>query len=235
VRCGRAVLTPRAAFGTLSADTVNTHALSLSAALLVGGHSTRMGQDKALLTWHGRPLWQHQLEILRALAPASLYVVGRAERLRLPPGIDPVADAIPEAGPLAGLVAVLRRLCTTHLLLLGVDLPHMTRAWLQDLWQSCAPDCGVVPLTDRYEPLAAVYPKAIGSLAAALLQRGERRMHVLVKEGIERGLLKAVPVRPEDRSLLINANTPEEWARLQSPDASRAATSPRNEANGLTR
>jgi molybdopterin-guanine dinucleotide biosynthesis protein A len=54
--------------------------LPFAAALLAGGKSRRMGRDKALLPveWEGAsvPLWERQLSILKALAPAELVISG---------------------------------------------------------------------------------------------------------------------------------------------------------------
>ena len=41
--------------------------MNLSAVLLAGGESRRMGQDKATLEFRGGPLWQRQLELLDQL------------------------------------------------------------------------------------------------------------------------------------------------------------------------
>ena len=45
--------------------------MNISAVLLAGGESRRMGQDKATLLFRGKPLWQIQLELLRKLEPAE--------------------------------------------------------------------------------------------------------------------------------------------------------------------
>jgi len=48
--------------------------MNISAVLLAGGESRRMGQDKATLLFRGKPLWQIQLELLRKLEPAEIHV-----------------------------------------------------------------------------------------------------------------------------------------------------------------
>jgi len=46
--------------------------MNISAALLAGGESHRMGRDKATLLFYGKPLWQIQLDLLQKLEPAEI-------------------------------------------------------------------------------------------------------------------------------------------------------------------
>ena len=46
--------------------------MKISAVLLAGGESRRMGKDKATLFFGGKPLWQIQLELLRKLEPSEI-------------------------------------------------------------------------------------------------------------------------------------------------------------------
>ena len=64
----------------------------------------------------------------------------------------------------------LARTRTSHLVALGVDMPFVTAAQLQDLCHRANPGCGVVPtIGRRAEPLAAVYPaEAYVDFTAAL-------------------------------------------------------------------
>ena len=53
--------------------------MKISAVLLAGGESRRMGKDKATLSFQGKPLWQIQLELLRQLMPQEIFVSARSD------------------------------------------------------------------------------------------------------------------------------------------------------------
>ena len=53
--------------------------MNISAVLLAGGESHRMGQDKATLVFRGKPLWEIQLDLLRKLQPREIFLSARTD------------------------------------------------------------------------------------------------------------------------------------------------------------
>ena len=94
--------------------------MDLSGFVLAGGKSTRMGQDKALLNWHGQTLLDHMVELLRSAAN-PVQVVGR----------DPLPDRLPGLGPLSGIATGLAMSSTDANLFVAVDLPLLTQDFLK--------------------------------------------------------------------------------------------------------
>ncbi len=166
-----------------------------------------MGREKAFLEIEGEPLWRQQIETLRALEPAELFIAG-------PPRHEwseheVIADAQPETGPLAGLVAGLRRARASLLVVLAVDLPMMPASYLRQLLEGSSAECGVVPLRgDFFEPLAAVYPSASLALAEANLRDGVYALQDFARACVAQGLVRPSPVAPEDEALFANLNRP---------------------------
>lgn len=164
-----------------------------AAALLLGGKSRRMGTDKAMLDWHGRPLWQHQLEKLFALHPAQLLLstgpyLNRAklfeETLRFSSNEivpDVVSDNAVDCGPLGGIVACLERCRFDYLVVLAVDLPRMETALLKRFVDAAFDSkMGQVATIDQhFEPMAAVYPKSALGFAEEQLSKGNLRLQDL--------------------------------------------------------
>lgn len=96
--------------------------------VLAGGLSSRMGRDKALLSWQGRPLIEHQLAVLREAGVDEVLVSG--ERA----AYGGIADALPQAGPLGGLAGVARaEPGETDVLVVPVDMPLLSADLLRRL------------------------------------------------------------------------------------------------------
>jgi len=188
---------------------------TFSAALLVGGQSTRMGCDKALLPWPGpdRVLWRRQLSILEELQPEQIFWSGPL-RPGVPEHVITVEDAVKAAGPLAGISACLQLLPSELLVVLAVDMPEMNAAFLRRMLATCSPGCGAVARHgDFFEPLAAVYPKEIAPLATKQLEANRLALQDFMVRGIETGVLRSISVASEDRALLRNLNEPRDLSK----------------------
>lgn len=190
--------------------------MTLTCVLFAGGESRRMGADKALLQFNGRPLWAKQLTILREVKPEALWVSARTRPAWCPPEIETVLDEPPSRGPLSGLGAALKKLRTTHLLALAVDLPRMEARHLKMLWGRARPDGGVLPMNGEVaEPLCAIYPSGEFVLEAAERALAGNNFSLQKYTGflLEAGRLEAVHPLESERNFYLNVNTPDELAR----------------------
>ncbi len=101
-------------------DLDSTPELTVSAYVLAGGQSRRMGQDKALLTLAGHPLIAHALSALRAAGLSPVIAGARSDLSRFASVIpDPNSDL----GPLSGICAALESSSARSAVFLPVDLP----------------------------------------------------------------------------------------------------------------
>jgi len=191
--------------------------MNISAVLLAGGESRRMGKDKATLLFRGKPLWQIQLELLRKLEPTEIFVSARTDLPWRPGNVHFVADDPPSRGPLSGLAAALARMRAKHLLALAIDMPFMTEKYLRFLCSQIDSGRGVLPKIDnRAEPLAAIYPQeALANVQSAL--SGEDFSLQTVTGGlVAAGKLQVMPVTTQERKLFWNMN---ELAGLRSSES----------------
>src|SRR5262245_25811683 len=88
--------------------------------ILAGGQSRRMGRDKATLKWGPASLLDHMTQLLSTVAD-PVRVVGREE----------LPDRIPGKGPLGGILTALETSERENNLVLAVDLPLLTPAFLE--------------------------------------------------------------------------------------------------------
>ncbi|HEX8678793.1 MAG TPA: molybdenum cofactor guanylyltransferase [Chthoniobacterales bacterium] len=179
-----------------------------SAVLLAGGKSSRMGRDKAFVEIDGVPLWQRQLRLLEQLAPAEIYLAGPPREEWNDAACTVIPDAQEDSGPLAGIVSALRRSRTPLLLALAVDLPNITSDYLERLLDLCTNDRGVVPRTDRFEPLVAIYPARALSTAEQLLSARSYSLQAFARRCVAEHFVVEHQVAPADTALFLNMNTP---------------------------
>jgi molybdenum cofactor guanylyltransferase len=181
--------------------------MKISAALLAGGESRRMGEDKATLLFQGQPLWQIQLRLLRQLTPQEIFVSARSDPDWRPADIQFVADDPPSRGPLSGLAASLATMRSEHLLALAIDMPFMTDKYLTFLCSQIEPCRGVIAKIDeRFEPMVAIYPRdALASVQSAL--SGEDfSLQTLTSRLVAAGKLRVTNVTSQERKLFLNVN-----------------------------
>lgn len=176
----------------------------------------RMGQDKALLDWQGKPLWQVQLEKLRALQPARLLVACRKEQgLHEGPAKDLTAEWLfdsPEhgSGPMLPILHALRQ-TSMPLLVLAVDMPDMTPAFLNGLLSHQCDKALFCQTTHGIEPLAGIYTPALQPLLEAAAMASRFSLRRFIENAVHQELAIVLPLSPADQLLFHNANTPGEW------------------------
>jgi len=144
--------------------------------VVAGGRSRRMGRDKALLPWAGTTLLDHAIARLGAVCDEVRVLSGSEARYR-DRGRPVDLDAVPDAGPLAGLAIALAVAAPREALLLGVDMPFVTADLLRGLRDALPGWDAVVPATKGGpEPLCAVYGAACLEPVRAALAAGDLKM-----------------------------------------------------------
>jgi molybdenum cofactor guanylyltransferase len=141
------------------------------AGIFVGGKSTRMnGRPKGLLpSPEGRPIVERWLTLCEGLGLPCVLVGDATPYAAL--GVGSVADVRAGAGPLAGLVALMRARPAEHVLSLACDMPLVTATLLERLAFSEPDAAALAPRRDGlFEPLFARYD------SARVLAAGERQL-----------------------------------------------------------
>ena len=178
----------------------------LSAAVLAGGFSTRMGLDKAALPVAGMTMLVQQVWKLRALGIEDIMISGAEQEIA---GVRFVSDVYPHRGPLSGIHACLAAARREAVLFLGVDTPLVPAEALQKLISAHEGNVTLLRCGEQAEPLIGIYDRALSPLCEAILQSERTGVWQL----LNRTTVKTVSF-DGDPLLLLNVNTPEDYARL---------------------
>lgn len=204
-----------------------------SAVILAGGYSKRLGQEKSLLEFEGKPLIFWTLKKLTSVADEVLVVArNEAHAARLIEAVDafmPGAaiftwDEIEGYGPVAGLYAGMKKAKGELCFAAACDLPFLSPRVVDRLFQIAVLAQeegldGAVPVhpDGLFEPLHCVYGREkMQKACERAMERGERRVHAPLRELA----IRSVPVdllRPLDEELLtfFNLNTAEDLQRAR--------------------
>lgn len=190
--------------------------LLLSTFILAGGKSTRMGQDKALMTIQGTPLLKRTCEIALALTPQVYIITPWINRYAeiVPSQCQFILEPEPPQAPLIGFSLGLAQIQTPWILLLACDLPKLRletlQTWAKTLTELPSKiDIYISRNPKGWEPLCGFYrQRTLGSLQA-YLQKGERSFQTW----LDTQTIQELPL--ENQDIFFNCNTPEDWIKLQ--------------------
>lgn len=183
--------------------------------LLLGGHSTRMGQDKLRMRLpEGCCLAERAARGLAARCGRLVAVRRQGSEAFDLPGFRELFDAEPGGGPLAGLVGALEQAETPWLLLAGGDMPELDAAFLTAFMALAERDGHRALMIGRgrhLEPLPLAVPLALAAEIQQRFARGERSLQRAVPaDRLHVAAPAELNLRPLDRPWL-SLNTPGEW------------------------
>lgn len=186
--------------------------MELSAVILSGGQSTRMGQDKAGLVLEGQTFLERLMAQLGDI-PDIYLSVGKADRYAGCP-VPHIADEYPGCGPISGIQKALTVCRNDCLFVTACDMPYMDSSFAFYLSGFLTDEAdAVIPvgMDGRTHVLGAIYRKRVRPVLEAQLGQGDRRlMNVLEKIRVA-----YVPIEnPEQERKLMNINRPQEYQGL---------------------
>jgi len=186
--------------------------ISISAIILTGGRSSRMGQPKALLPFDGEPLIAHLVRRLQRCFPDVVVVA--APNQELPPlPVTLTQDAIAYQGPVGGMVYGLQAARGELCFITSCDAPFLNLTLVTHLLSLADAYDVVVPYwQERLQPLHAVYRRSVLPLLQEQLERKELRPIFLYQK------VRTREVSEEELRLLDpeglsfrNMNSPEDY------------------------
>ena len=192
--------------------------MSVSAAIMAGGKSKRMGQDKAWIELDGEPLIRRVANVLAQVADEVIVVANDPKYATL--GLRVVPDRFPGGGALGGIATGVSAATHDRVLVAACDMPFLSaEVWRVLLDHRYEADVVIPKIGGEFETLHALYTKACLASMERSLAAGKMRVisffdEVRVQAIEERELRVADPTL---RSF-TNVNTPEELANaLRAP------------------
>ena len=133
--------------------------------VLAGGASSRMGKDKGLCDFKGKPLVSYAIDILQPLCDniiISSNNINDYQRFGLPV----YEDIYKNIGPIGGIYTCLKKSSTIANLVVSCDTPFLISSVLKFVLENSDNYDVVAPKHGKsfYEPLAAYYSKSIVNL-----------------------------------------------------------------------
>ena len=177
-----------------------------SAAVLAGGKSTRMGADKAGLTFQGMTLAAYQAEKFKALGLSDLMLSGCRQDI---PGTRFVPDALPAHGPLSGIHACLGAAEHDAVLFLSVDVPLVPVETLRALLDAHTGGITLLSVDGAPQPLIGVYDRSLRAAAEEILKSSNTAVRRLFEKNPPR-----LVVYTGNPALMRNCNMPEDYEWL---------------------
>jgi molybdopterin-guanine dinucleotide biosynthesis protein A len=203
--------------------------------VLAGGKSSRMGKDKSLLRFSGRPMVEIAVEKLREFC-AAVSIVGNREDLTVYASV--VQEERIDCGPGAGIEAGLKAETQGWALFLPVDVPlvpvELLRNWMQAVLGRAEAGCiaSFLLVNQERQPAFCALRRSTLPDVAMALDRGERRLADILwaVDDADRGWLWLCsaeevapllnPTRVQMESWFSNINTPQNLAEAEAWAAS---------------
>jgi len=168
----------------------------ITAILLAGGKSQRMGTDKGLLDWNGKTFIQHICDALQPIVGSNILIVS-ANAAYDALGFSRVEDIVENKGPVGGFYTGLKESKTKVNLVLSVDVPLVTTELLQ--W-----------LIDNHDETYMVTQTKIGEKTSPLIGVYDRSMRIVFGEHMAGNQLKLRQVIEDVKHQTIEV--PEKWS-----------------------
>ena len=186
---------------------------SVSAAILAGGKSRRMGgKDKSLLILNGLTFVETIRKKLEKYISEIFVVTKENEKLEeMKFSVFP--DLIVDKGPLGGLYTALSVSEASKVLLVACDMPHLDELLVENFIDSVSDEDVLMPLKDsKPEPLFAIYDRNCLPTIINKIENGRLEMTSFFSSLNVRYLKEETWRQWDERGLSFkNVNAPEDF------------------------
>ncbi len=186
---------------------------SLACAILAGGKSSRMGEDKALLPYGSfDTLAEYQIRKFSPYFDAIYLSCENREKFHFVANFIEDQRGFTHRSPLLGIYSLLSNIKEDAVLVIGVDMPKITPELVDTLKQTYLEypqtDAIIAQSPRGIEPLCAIYTKAIlPSLKSALQSDVLKLQHFIATLDVQK-------ITFENEESFCNLNYPDQYRNL---------------------
>lgn len=180
---------------------------TIKGVILAGGQSSRMGQDKALLSRDHRDMFSYTLEQLENLNLNGIVLSRNAQQTERLNSMPLIVDTHSELGPLGGIHAIVQQVKADAVLIVPVDMPLLTTSDLERLISAGRTFHLPVYFEQNYLPLFLPITTEVRTYLEEVVdgKNGDRSVRGLCNH------FSGIPLAPLNKEHLVNTNTPQQW------------------------
>ncbi|MBP9839043.1 MAG: molybdenum cofactor guanylyltransferase [Proteobacteria bacterium] len=179
--------------------------------ILVGGKSSRMGQDKASLIFNDLRLVDHIAETLISSGIRKIITSGIVD------SYEGVPDLVKNKGPVGGICSSIihcQENSRTTAIIIPVDMPLISSEVINFMIESLG-DSEFTHFQEKPLPLVVKISESIADSCVKINQDLSNGKEMSVKSLLKNFVTSAITIPQNLAKNLINTNTPEEWSNIQ--------------------
>jgi molybdopterin-guanine dinucleotide biosynthesis protein A len=178
--------------------------------LLAGGQSTRMGVDKALLSFGTSSVLQYMVNNIKEMEIISEILICSNNSSHFVEGTNRLDDAINNCGPIGGIYAGLSQSSTDYNWVVSCDAPFIHSSILVDLMQHITSEQAVIPIYKGKEMFTlGVYHITL----IPVIEQCIREKNYKLKNVLDQSKTNYIDLSHYDEKIFANMNTFEHYQK----------------------
>ncbi len=188
--------------------------MNLTAIILAGGKSSRMGEDKGLVLLKGKPMIQYLLDLFLDLKIPVIIIANNSQYKKF--GVPVFSDIIKNKGPLSGIYSGLYHSKTEKNFIVSCDIPFLSKNIVEFLIENTENEMvTVLSLNEKIQPLTGVYSKKLKNKILFNLYEDKLKLRTFIQSVDYKSIDIIDSVFENVENALINVNTKTELIMLE--------------------
>ena len=164
----------------------------ITAIILAGGKSSRMGSDKSLLRLGKKTLIEHVVEALRPYVDSVLIVTNDRDKYSFLKNVNFTPDIEKNQGPFIGLISGVSAIETNWSFVTSCDMPLIDGKIIEYLWDRRNGYIVSPCSSEGYEPMLSLYSKEMLSYAKKCMEKNTRSINRFISQMDKLNLVKKI-------------------------------------------